>query len=58
MTFLEKYCDDHPGEQDGQFREPYWDGYCPSDFKYEKRSKCPDTRPGGCMRCWNREVPE
>lgn len=53
MTFLEKYCEDHPS--DGRSEGRIITLNCPSDFGYEPDD---DPCPVNCRECWNREVPE
>lgn len=55
MTYRELLQKEHPERVD----ERYIGGCdsCPSDYGYEAdNAKCPDD-VGGCVACWNREIP-
>ena len=49
MTFLEKAKTKFPKMEERTFLKE-----CPEDFNLETESKCAE---GGCIKCWNREMP-
>jgi hypothetical protein len=50
MTFLEKAKLKFPKMEEDKITDE-----CPQDFNFEKESICPK---GGCIECWNREMPD